>query len=373
MTKVLLVDDDKKVQTNLPQLFRDEFFFIPCLNGENAIKLLDTERPEIVLLDINLPDTDGITLLTEMTGKTMAPPVIMLTGFSDTKLVVESIMKGAVDYIVKPFSRDQLKAAILGARRRNPAAEQGGRSEVPDPLSRITGDSREIEEVRRLIAVFANSDIPVFLSGESGTGKDLVARTIHLMSPRCGGPFIVRNCGAIPETLIETEIFGCEKGAFTDAVTKPGSFELAHCGTLFLDEIGEMSLSSQVKLLRILEDREVLRVGGRRSIGYDVRIITASNRDLGVAVEEGSFRQDLYYRIKILPIHIPPLRHRKEDIPLLIERFLQGSGKRINSAALRKLVDHNWPGNIRELKNTLSRAVLLAGDCELGPETISFV
>jgi DNA-binding NtrC family response regulator len=373
--KVLFIDDDKTSQDTLGQLFRGEFCFIPCLKGDDALGLLAQDKPDVILLDIDLPDTNGLTLLDQITGMDYAPPVIMLTGFSDVKIVVRSIQKGAVDYIVKPFPIDDLKIALIKAHSRSIQTKTMQLNTVGGPLDCITGDSRDIGEVKRLVSIFAKSNIPVFIYGESGTGKDLVARTIHELSPRCNGPYLVKNCGAIPEALIETEIFGCEKGAFTDAVSRPGSFEMANCGTLFLDEIGEMSLSSQVKLLRVLEDNEVVRIGGKKRIHNDVRIITASNKDLGKAVREGSFREDLYYRINILPICTPPLRVRKEDIPVLSHYFLnrEHKDKRFTPAALYKLSEHDWPGNIRELKNAISRAGLLAENALVGADHISFV
>lgn len=370
MVRILFIDDDPHIHTVLRMSLPVECAVIPATDGKRGLALAVEEDPDLVLLDIGLPDIDGMQVLRRILELPSAPPVIIVTASDDTATVVEAIKTGAHDYIVKPFTHDKIETILLAAIRMQL------REELPAngaKLHHIIGRSPGIRRVKRLIALYATSNAPVLVVGETGTGKELVARTIHDLSDRRNEVYVPVNCGAIPENLMETELFGAEKGAFTDAVARPGVFERAHLGSLFLDEIGETSLPHQVKLLRVIEEKSFVRVGGVRSTKADVRIIAATNRALGPAVREGSFRKDLYYRVNTLPLSIPPLRARKGDIPDLARAFAErrdaaphgdGSGRgpmSLSSSAIERLTDYDWPGNIRELKNVIERAILFAG------------
>ncbi len=375
MVRILFIDDDPNIHTFLKMVLPGECAVIPALDGEQGVRMTAEEDPDLVLLDIGLPDVDGMEVLRRILDLPAAPPVIMLTADRSAEKVVEAIKAGAHDYIVKPFTREKIHSILRTAVRLH-------LSDAPpvddSQLSHIIGRSPSIREVKRLIALYATSDSPVLIIGETGTGKELVARTIHDLSARRGEIFVPLNCGAIPETLLETELFGAEKGAFTDAVSRPGLFERAHRGTLFLDELGEMPLHHQVKLLRVIEDKTFSRVGGLRCIESDVRIIAATNRALRSAVKAGGFRQDLYYRINTLPLRIPPLRSRRADIPELARTFAEAhvdgvdARASISSSAIEKLLDYDWPGNIRELRNVMERAVLFSKGDSIEPRHIIF-
>ncbi len=352
-----------------------DFTLYSYYRGTLALDIVHKVKPDIILLDIALPDMDGIEVLSGICEGAASPPVIMLTGYSDIKLVVQSVRAGAFDYIVKPFKLPELMTIMRKALSLKIGSVNEEEPVFDAALRNIVGECAAIRELRSRIAYCASFDGSVLLLGESGTGKDLVARLIHAVSPRKDGFFLAKNCAAIPETIFEAEIFGCEKGAFTDAVSRAGSFEQASGGTLFLDEISEIPLPMQPKLLRILEEKHVRRIGGNRSIPIDVRIITASNTDLREAVDNKTFRKDLYYRICIFIISLPPLRERKEDIPLLAEHFIAASGrkeKNISAAALEKLQEHEWPGNVRELQNVIFRAIACSPDKKIGASHISF-
>jgi DNA-binding NtrC family response regulator len=361
MVKVLFIDDDRLAHKTLAAILPDPYVLVSALTAADGLRLLAAEGADAVLLDIGLPDMDGMEVLRRIASSPVSAPVIMLTALSDIRLVKEALQEGAYDYIAKPYALPEL----LGTLRR--AAANAGRAALGTGAGQsfggMLGESGALREVRDLIRRYGATDCPVLLSGESGTGKELAARAVHEVSTRAAGPLVAVNCGAIPETLLETELFGAERGAFTDAVSRPGCFERAHGGTLFLDEIAEMPAGAQVRLLRILEQKELTRVGGVRAVPVDVRIVTATNRDLKTAVGDGSFRSDLFWRISVLPIRIPPLRDRREDVPLLCAHFaaeLDGSGTEFGEDALEKLSAHAWPGNIRELRNVVQRAVLAA-------------
>ncbi len=362
MIKVIFIDDDPQAHKTLAHILPDQYVLSSAYTGREGIEAVGRERPDVVLLDINLPDMDGIAVLRRLFGAPAAPPVVMLTGLSDYRLVKESIQAGAYDYIVKPYEIAELEGTLRRAVRHADArAAAAGSAELPG----LVGESGGIRGVKELILRYGPSDSPVLILGESGTGKELVARSLHQVSKRSSSPFVALNCGALPETLLETELFGSEKGAFTDAVTRAGSFERANGGTLFLDEIGELSQKAQARLLRVLEEKELTRVGGSRPVEADARVISATNRDLKGAVEQGTFREDLYYRLGVLPIRVPPLRERKEDIPLLAAHLLASLSRgdlELSTGAREKLLSHPWKGNVRELRNVLERSLLAGGD-----------
>ena len=374
MVKVLFVDDDPGAHRLLAHVLPGPYTLLSASTGRQGLETAAREAPDVVLLDINLPDIDGIAVLRELAAQPLAPPVVMLTGLSDVRLVKEAIQAGACDYVVKPYGVEALlgtlAAAVRGAdaRRLLPSAP-------PSQLEELIGETAGIREAKELILRYGPADCPVLVRGETGTGKELVARALHRVSRRRGCPLVALNCGALPEDLLETELFGSEKGAFTDAVARPGSFERADGGTLFLDEVGELSPRAQTRLLRVLEEKELTRVGGGRPIPVDARIVSATNRDLKAAVREGSFREDLYWRLAVLPIRVPPLRDRRDDIPLLAAHFLALSGRDsagIAPDARDRLVAHSWPGNIRELRNVMERAALSAGDARIRACDIQF-
>ena len=298
----------------------------------------------------------------------------MLTAYLDVDFVKEAIQKGAYDYILKPYHLDKLEGTIRRALQ-NIAARVNYVADAHDALQRIVGESRPVQEMKALMLQYGPGDAPVLIQGESGTGKELVARALHQLSPRRRGPFVPINCGAIPESLLESELFGAERGAFTDAVSRPGCFEQANGGCIFLDEIGEMSQFAQVKLLRVLESKELTRVGGTERIALNLRVISATNRELQADVGRERFRRDLYYRIWVLPLTVPPLRLRKEDIPLLCAQFFQDfdcPDKKLHPAAIEKLLSHDWPGNIREMRNVIQRALVLSKEREVRDRDICF-
>jgi DNA-binding NtrC family response regulator len=337
-----------------------------AFSGSDAIQLLEGDNSyDIVITDLKMQGVDGIQVLKKAKGLTSAPEVILITAFASQNTAVEAMRSGAFDYLIKPFEMEELSLRInrIIAQKKILAENIKLKEELKSQqVPNIVGKSIKMREVYRLINKVAESDATVLILGESGTGKELVAEAIHAQSKRAEQRFIAVNCAAVPETLLESELFGHEKGAFTGAnECKIGFFELAHNGTLFLDEIGDVSLSIQAKLLRVLQNKEIIRVGGREKIIVDARVLTATNRDLDTMIEEGSFRSDLYYRINIFPLSLPPLRERKEDIPELIEHFLRRLGEKgITSQAKMKLMEYDWPGNIRELLNILERAAIVA-------------
>jgi len=365
MVKVLFIDDDLSAHDVMKHVLPDPYVLVSAASGKAGLELAAAEGPDVVLLDINLPDLDGIAVLKALMSRPSAPPVVMLSALREARLIRDAILGGAVDYIVKPYELKELvgtlRTAVSGRDSRRQSAEALGET----LLSALLGEHPLMKEVKQLVARYAPSDSPVLVQGESGTGKELVARSLHDASRRREAPYVALNCGALPEALLETELFGSEKGAFTDAVSRPGSFERANGGTLFLDEIGDMSLPAQARLLRVIEQKELTRVGGARTVGLDVRVVSATNRDLRFEVQRGAFRSDLFYRLGVLPIRVPALRERTEDIPLLAAHFLsllQKPGLAIDSEALSVLAGHPWPGNVRELRNVMERAALSAGN-----------
>ncbi len=371
MKRILIVDDELSVRESLKLILQDQYKILMANDAKEALVLFERETPHLVLLDIILPEMDGITVLKRVREMDATVPVIMLTATRMVKTAVEAMKLGATDYLSKPFEIEELKLIIEKAITAKDLEREVKylRSEITRRYSfkSIIGKSREMQEVYAKIEQIADTRTTVLITGESGTGKELVARALHYNSTRKERPFIAINCAALPETLIESELFGHERGAFTDAqVRKVGQFELADNGTLFLDEVADLSLATQAKLLRVLQEKEFTRVGGTRTIRVDVRLIAATNKNLDQALKQGSLREDLYYRINVVPIHLPPLRERKEDLPLLVNHFLakkveeEGhSSKQISPEAMTLMMNYDWPGNVRELQNIIEQMVTL--------------
>jgi DNA-binding NtrC family response regulator len=370
MKKILVVDDELNMRLVLTAMLKKEGFEVSsACNGREALQILRSGTTSVVITDLKMPDIDGMQLLARIAEQYPQIPVIMITAHGTIATAVEALKKGALDYITKPFELDDLKNIISKAIKTN-ALKEKELSPAPSEMDRIgmIGTSARIMEIFEAIQKVTQTTTTVLITGETGTGKELVADAIHYNSPRKKNPLIKINCAAITETLMESELFGYEKGAYTGAaVTKPGKFELAHQGTLFLDEIAEIPREMQVKLLRVLQEQEFERVGGLRTIKVDVRIIAATNQNLLQQVKTGNFREDLYYRLNVFPIHIPPLRERAEDIPPLADYFLSKFNKKMGltvgiDRGVKDLLSlYSWPGNIRELENIIERMMLMAG------------
>jgi two-component system, NtrC family, response regulator AtoC len=368
--RILIADDEINIRRVLEAILkRDGYEVVTAANGEEALARMG-RGIHTVITDLKMPGLDGMGLLKKLAADHPDVPVVMITAHGSVENAVEAVKLGAFDYVEKPFDQEQIRQVVAKAlkthsfSRRDPSpAEPAG---TTPGRFRLVGDSPAIRHIYAIIEKVANTPSTVLITGESGTGKELIARALHENSSRRDGPFIKINCAAIPKTLMESELFGYEKGAFTGAVgAKPGRFELAHGGTLFLDEIGEIPVEMQVKLLRVLQESEFERVGGIKTIKVDVRLVTATNRDLAAELATGGFREDLYYRLNVVPIHLPPLRERREDIPLLVGHFIAKFNDRlrkeithIEPAAVEQLVSYNWPGNIRELENVIERTML---------------
>lgn len=370
MARILLIDNDSKAHRVLRMILPREFHLISSYRGAQGIEAAAHEYPDLVLLDIDLPDRNGIDVLKNLTHLPSAPPVIILTALARIHLVVEAMRSGACDYLVEPFELRTLTDTIRNYIRQRSLVSDS-MAEHPC-LAGLVGESAAMIAVKKRLIRYATSDSPVLIYGESGTGKELAARIVHDLSSRAAGPFIVRNCAAIPGSLVETELFGSERGAFTDAVSRPGSFELADGGTLFLDEIGEIQIETQAKLLRALENSLVTRLGASRPVKIDLRIVSATNKNLIGAADDGSFREDLLYRINTLPITLPSLRERLEDLPLLAAHILRGSGTDLSGGAEEKLKSYDWPGNVRELENVLERGALFANGGRIDASDVIF-
>ena len=354
-------------------LRREGYDVVTAANGLDAFAEMN-RNIHTVITDLKMPGLDGMGLLRKLQTDYPEVPVVMITAHGSVENAVEAVKLGAFDYLEKPFEQEQIRQIVAKAMKTHELARRDARPEEPSGRGRfrLIGESPAIRQIYAVVEKVANTPSTVLITGESGTGKELIARALHENSSRHGGPFIKINCAAIPKTLMESELFGYEKGAFTGAVgAKPGRFELAHGGTLLLDEIGEIPVEMQVKLLRVLQESEFERVGGIKTIKVDVRLVTATNRDLLHEIAEESFREDLFYRLNVVPIHIPPLRERREDIPLLAEHFITKFNDRLrkqitglSAEAVACLGAYNWPGNIRELENLMERTMLF---CE-GPE-----
>ncbi len=371
MGTVLVIDDEQLVRWSIEKLLsKDGHDVVSAGTGSEGILRLKENVPDIVLLDMKLPDIEGIEVLQTIKKEYGELPVIMITAYGSIDSAIRAIKAGAFDYIVKPFDAEKLKLTVSRALELFKLKNELGmfKDKVQDQYGfhRIVAESQGIRDAIAIAKKLAESDTTVLIQGESGTGKELFARAIHWASQRKDNAFVDLNCSAIPVHLIESELFGYEKGAFTDAkVSKKGLFELADKGTLFLDEIGDMDLSTQAKLLRVIETKSFKRLGGIKDITVNVRIVSATNKDLKQLVEKGGFRDDLYYRINVVPLVIPPLRMRKEDIPLLVEYFLNrfnkehGKSLKLSGRAMDFMIHYNWPGNVRELENMIERTVIM--------------
>ena len=380
--KVLIIDDEPGSIEAFRIILKDDYEVISTTSAEEGLKFIKEDDIQLVLLDIIMPEMDGITVLHKIREIENNLCVIVVTATRSIKAAVEAMKLGAFDYVTKPFEVDEARLIVEKAMQSRALLQELEylRAELKQRygLGDIIGKSKAVKEIFYTLGKVAPTKSTVLISGESGTGKELVARAIHFTSPRKDKPFVVVQCAAIPETLIESELFGHEKGAFTDAIScKPGKFELAHQGTLFLDEIGEMSPAIQVKILRALEQQEITRLGGTKPLNVDVRLVVATNRDLKKAVEDDTFRKDLYYRINVVPITLAPLRERKGDIPLLANYFLDKYSKEINPKvkeispeALEALCNYPWPGNVRELENIVERVLTLANRRTIIPEDL---
>jgi two-component system nitrogen regulation response regulator NtrX len=370
MSRILIVDDEAGIRRSLSDILADEGFEASAVSdGERALEAIDQQGvPDLVLLDIAMPGRDGVEILVEIQQRWPGLPVVMMSGHGTIETAVRTTRHGAYDFIEKPLSIDKLLLTLAHALEQS-RLERENRNLRAQTLRahEILGDSLAVRKLKEQIAVAAPTNGWVLIHGENGTGKELVARQIHCQSKRAQAPFVEVNCAAIPEELIESELFGHEKGAFTGAVAlKRGRFELAHLGTLFLDEIADMSLMTQAKVLRILQERTFERVGGTETLEADVRVIAATNKNLEQEIGEGRFREDLYYRLNVIPFHVPPLRERSEDVACLarsfVAEFCAESGmrrKELSDAALERLRRHAWPGNVRELRNLMERVVIL--------------
>ena len=373
--KILIVDDEKHICAALAALVKGEGFKpLTALDGQTALKMIRSEGPDLMLVDIKMPEMDGMEVMRQAKDLDADLPVVMLTAYAIIHGAVKAIKAGAHDYLSKPFDNEEVIRVIhraLGERElKRRLKELSSRIQDNASLKELMGPSDTVARVISEVNRVAESDFTVVIIGETGSGKEVIARAIHQASPRSKESFIPVDCGAIPETLLESELFGHEKGAFTGAeVQKPGKFELAEGGTLFLDEISNMPSGSQAKLLRVLQEKKAYRVGGTKPINVNVRLLAASNRDLHDLTVSGTFRRDLFYRINEFTIVVPPLRERKEDIPYLAKRFLDMANielkkavKGFSESALNVLFNYNWPGNVRQLRSTIRRAALLADD-----------
>ncbi len=381
---ILVADDDQSIRGLLQNLLEGEGFrTAEVKSGREVIPAINKLRPDLVMMDVRMPGMSGLEVLEQMKRLHIEDvPVLTMTAYGTSNIAIEAIQRGAYDYVTKPFALDDLLMTVnrtldhraLALRVRNVDET------IRDPLDSIIGNTAVMQQVYKTIGRVARTDATVLVTGESGTGKELVAGALHLNSNRRTGPYIKVPCASLTETLLESELFGHEAGSFTSAVkTRKGRFEMADKGTIFLDEIGEMSLNTQKKLLRVLQEREFERVGSSSPIKVDTRVIAATNRNLATEVSEGRFREDLYYRLNVIAVELPSLRQRMEDIPMLTEHFLQkyrsdspNNSPRISEEAMERLMEYNWPGNVRELENTVHRAIILARESVITPQHILF-
>jgi DNA-binding NtrC family response regulator len=380
-SKILIIDDEKAIRWSLGEAFKNEGYDIEeAENGKKGIKLFQKDPADLVLLDLKLPDTDGISVLKKIKEEEEKVPVIMMTAYGEVETAVEALKSGAYDFLLKPFQLEKIKISVTHAletsRIREELEDIKQKERQTYDFKNFIGKSAVMQEIfKKLKKIGQSKASTILITGESGTGKELVARAIHESGEGGARPFLEINCAALPETLLESELFGHEKGAFTDArYRKKGLFELAEGGSIFLDEIGEMGITLQSRLLRVIENKTFRRVGGVKDLKVNTRIIAATNRDLNQAIKDGSFRNDLYYRLQVIPIALPPLRERKEDIQLIADHFIsvfnkefkkkvKSIGKEVKSI----FMEYSWPGNVRELKNMIERAILLEADDELLP------
>jgi two-component system nitrogen regulation response regulator NtrX len=381
--RVLIIDDEDAVRSSLKMIFEYEGYeVLLAANGPVGLKMAEQEAPDLVMLDIKMPQMDGLEVLKKLREREGAPPVVILSGHGTVKTAVDAVKLGAFDFIEKPPESDRILIAVRNALGQKKLSDENRRLRLSfDERYRMVGRSPSLEKVGDAIRRAAPTNATVLITGESGVGKELVARAIHRNSLRKDEPFVQVNCAAIPEELIESELFGHEKGSFTGATEKQiGKFELAHKGTIFLDEVGDMSLRTQAKVLRVLQEGEVERIGSQKTIQVDVRVIAATNKDLEREIEAGRFREDLYFRLSVLPIRVPPLREKPDDIPLLVEHFVRQfcaennfRPKTFTPAAMESLRRHSWRGNVRELRNAVERLLIMAEDDEIAPEHLEDV
>ena len=381
--KIIVIDDEKLIRWTLEQhLVKEGYDVVTAESAEKGLELINEDPPDVVLLDNRLPEMTGLELLEKLNVQERGLLVIMITAYGMVEAAVKAMKLGAYDYITKPFNLEEITFVIRKALETGSLRNQVKqlRQEATSRVDAIAGECDEVVKVKNLILRIAKSDATtVLIQGESGTGKELVAKALHYSSARADKPFMAINCAALPETLLESELMGYEKGAFTDAkASKKGLFELADGGTVFLDEIGDMHIGMQAKLLRLLEERTFRRVGGVKDINVDVRVVSATNQDLAKAMSEGRFRKDLYYRLQVVPIDLPPLRDRGRDILLLARNYIgyfnrecHKNVRGISKEAEQILLSYAWPGNVRELKNVIERAMILEIDNELQPEHLS--
>jgi DNA-binding NtrC family response regulator len=385
--RILVVDDEAPMRESLKDWLMEEGYEVGlATSGQEAIAMARKRSWDVILLDLKMPGMDGIETLQRLKGKEVntEAEILMMTAYATVDTAVQAMKEGAFDYLVKPFSPDEIEMQIkkIVVHRElvleNILLRQ--KLEERSDYDEIVGKSDVMQTIYDLISQVAPTDSTVLITGESGTGKELIAQAIHGNSQRCYMPFIAVSCGALPDSLLESELFGYEKGAFTGAdYTKKGRFELADKGTLFLDEIGDISLKTQVDLLRVLQQKEFRRLGGQEEIKVDVRILAATNQDLKKAISENRFREDLFYRLNVISIHVPPLRERKEDIPLLAKAFIRRYCLELNkepvqiaSSAMQLLMDYNWPGNVRELENVIERALVIGRGIEIVTDDLPF-
>jgi len=381
--KILIIDDEPEMLDNCRRILKRSGFDCALLQeSENLAQVIKEESPDLILTDLRMPKKDGMSVLKE--AKTIDPDilVLMFTAYGTIKSALEACKLGAFDYIQKPFSAEQLRIAVKRGIKQKRLSDENKylRSQLKEAhgFSEIVGKSASLQEVLILVKKVSKTNANILIQGDSGTGKELIARSIHRNSERRSRPFVPVDCASLPENLLESELFGHEKGAFTGAhVTRPGIFEYANGGTLFLDEIGELNITLQAKLLRVLQERQVRRVGGRRLLDVDVRIISATNRDLKNAIEEGRFREDLFYRLDVIPMFLPLLRERKDDIPILANHYVKHFSKSsknevkgISGEAMELMERYHWPGNVRELQNVIERAVSLMDSEIIVPEDL---
>ncbi len=370
MQTILIVDDDKSIRYSLKRMLEENFSVLTAQNGEEALAQIRAISPDLIIMDIKMPGRNGIDVLREIKSMDPKSLVILMTAYGTTETAIEAMKYGAFDYILKPFPIPQMRELVQKAMAlRKLMKEEVSYAPEPDQereKEQIIGSSPKMQEIYKVIGQVAPSDVTVLLRGESGTGKELIARAIYQHSLRSNQLFLPVNCAAIPDTLLESELFGHEKGAFTGATSRRiGKLEQGHGGTIFLDEIGDMSLPTQAKLLRVLQEKCFERLGGRETIRVDIRLIVATHKDLEEAISKGEFREDLYYRLNVVSIKIPPLRERKEDLPSLVSYFLKRFNRElkkkivgITPAAMEKITSYGWPGNVRQLENVLKRAML---------------
>jgi DNA-binding NtrC family response regulator len=382
MHTILIVDDDTTARYGMKRVLEESYKVLEAENAVAARRVMAAENPELLLLDIEMPGESGLDLLRELKAKESSPAVIMITAYGSEKVAVEAMKSGAYDYLPKPFEVDELRLVVEKALDHLDLAEENLRLKrqltSEGQFGAMIGASPSMRQLFELADRVAAAEVTVLMQGESGTGKELLAREIHRRSNRGSKPFVPLNCAAVPEHLIESELFGYEKGAFTGATSqKRGKFELAHGGTLFLDEVGDMSLATQAKLLRVLETHRFERLGGTNSIDVDVRVLSATNKDLAAEITKQTFRDDLYYRLRVVLLKLPALREHKEDIPLLVGEFLamfaakhRREALSITREAMAKLMSCDWKGNVRELKNVLESAVVMSRDDAIQPEDI---